>query len=434
MTYSRKKPSTESTAIITIVVLLVSLAGAVANPDGKIQVAAYSRSYARISGGHSSLAYVNDPMMHVRPVPVIGGYSLGHGISPDEIRRAARIYFPRTYQQLLENDVTVFQEAPLGFAGYINFDPKFLLWCKDYVIEGGKALDMYGGDASFGAGIGESYPSWETTPVADVLPVEIIPGGIRGIKQRGGTWGADVMVPKNIEFPQDFGLSRLPWDSARKPHYDEPLNAVEYRPGSTRVAVAVTPDDSEYPFVAYWEIGEGSSLAYTAIFASGGTGKILDWKWYPDFITYLVYHSAGVPMPENIYLPHVIREKLQLYLSEKEFAYNYADFISKLGGNTVQLERRIAEVDETIDEVEELYMAGSYEESRDVLLISVDEMSTILQDAKDLEKSVMMWIYIIEWFAVVGTFLVAGLVLNYLMIRRTLYREVAVTRRRREDS
>ncbi len=57
-------------------------------------------------------------------------------------------------------------------------------------------------------------------------------------------------------------------------------------------------------------------------------------------------------------------------------------------------------------------------------------MGEILEDAKKLQQAVMFWIYLIEWFAVVGTFLISGIVLNLLMVRRRLYREVATTRTR----
>ncbi len=371
-------------------------------------------------------ALVNDPMIIMQAIPIVGRQQLTGGLV-EAVRRAARVYFPRTYEQLLANDVTVFQEAPLGLDGLHNFEPIFLSWLKRYVIEGGKAFDMYGGDASFGAGLGAYYMSWEDTPVADILSVEIIPGGVRGLKSRGGTW-ADAGTPKFVEFLEDvIGLSRLPWDTAPRPHFDEPLNAVLFRPGSRRIAEAVYGDE-RYPLIAYWDIGNGSSLAYTAVFASGGTARILKWKWYPDFITYLMYYSAGVPMPENIYLPHVIRERLQIYTSEKEFVYNYLDFISKLGGNTLKLEKSIGEVEGVRGESTSLYLEGRYEESRDVLELAVSGMGKILEDAKKLQKSVMIWIYLIEWFTVVGTFLASGIILNLLMVRRRLYKEVATTK------
>jgi len=412
--------------IVAIITCSIPILGKTA-PEGKIKVAVYSRAYAQGGGGHVCGALINDPMIALQPIPVIGKYALGHGIPAEQIRRAGRIYYPRTYEDLLKNDVTIFQEAPIETEGYRNFEPRFLLWCKKYAIEGGKALDMYGGDASFGGGVQWPYPSWEDTPVADVLPVDIIPGGNRGLKQRGGRW-AEAGTPLMVEFPDDIiGLSRLPWNTAPRPNFDEPLNAVLFREGAHRIAEAVHGDD-RYPLVAYWEIGKGSSLAYTVVFASGGTGRILDWKWYPDFIIYMMYYSAGVPMPENIYLPHVIRERLQVYTSEKQFAYNYIDFISKLGGNTFHLERSIGELERVREESASLYLEGRYEQSRDVLESAVDGMGEILAKAKALEKRVMFWIYLIEWFIVVGTFLVAGVVLNFLMVRRKLYKEVITTR------
>ena len=45
--------------------------------------------------------------------------------------------------------------------------------------------------------------------------------------------------------------------------------------------------------------------------------------------------------------------------------------------------------------------------------------------AKD---NALFWIFVIEWFVVTGTSMVAGALLWSLMVRRRLYREVGETR------
>ena len=55
-------------------------------------------------------------------------------------------------------------------------------------------------------------------------------------------------------------------------------------------------------------------------------------------------------------------------------------------------------------------------------------MESLLDEALRLKDHVLVWIYLIEWLTVTGVFLVAGFTLWTLMIRRRLYREVAVTR------
>jgi hypothetical protein len=47
-----------------------------------------------------------------------------------------------------------------------------------------------------------------------------------------------------------------------------------------------------------------------------------------------------------------------------------------------------------------------------------------------LRERALLWVYVVEWLAVTGTLLVCGMVLWTLMIRKRLYRQVAVTRGR----
>jgi hypothetical protein len=48
--------------------------------------------------------------------------------------------------------------------------------------------------------------------------------------------------------------------------------------------------------------------------------------------------------------------------------------------------------------------------------------------AVDLKDRALLWVYLIEWLAVTGTCLAAGFVLWTLMVRRRLYKEIAVTK------
>jgi hypothetical protein len=47
-----------------------------------------------------------------------------------------------------------------------------------------------------------------------------------------------------------------------------------------------------------------------------------------------------------------------------------------------------------------------------------------------IRERALLWVYITEWFVVTGTMIICGSVIWALMIRRRLYKEVAVTRGR----
>ncbi len=364
---------------------------------------------------------LDDPLIKVVLVPIVGELE-----DRQSMARAMRVYYPRTYESLVRNDVVIFEEAPLGWGGFTNFYPDILGWFKKMVIEGGKAVCMFGGDASFGSEVESPYPSWEDTPVAQILPVDIIPGGNRAAPSWPSPWR---LVPIQIRFIDDvMGLSRLPWDTAPVPNLLLPLNAVNFRLGATRVAVGAYKDD-EWPLIAFWKIGDGRSVAYTAVYGSGGTRDLHDkWKWHYDFVSYMIYAAAGVPPPEDINVPHVFREKMRTFRSLRDLAYRSLDFVDRMGGNTAKLERRIAEISLKKDDLSLAYLGGDYEvviEGSDGIL---REMTEILEDIGALGRRTMFWIYLTEWCVVSGTMVLCGWVLHFLMIRRGLYREVETTR------
>lgn len=57
------------------------------------------------------------------------------------------------------------------------------------------------------------------------------------------------------------------------------------------------------------------------------------------------------------------------------------------------------------------------EDSRQANDVAMDELNRAL-----------LWIHVINWLVVCGTFMASGFVLWTLMVRRRLYREVASTR------
>jgi hypothetical protein len=74
------------------------------------------------------------------------------------------------------------------------------------------------------------------------------------------------------------------------------------------------------------------------------------------------------------------------------------------------------------------YLDQEYPQASSLLEDVLDEMESLLDEALRLKDQALVWIYLIEWMTVTGVFLVAGFTLWTLMVRRRLYREVAVTR------
>jgi hypothetical protein len=61
---------------------------------------------------------------------------------------------------------------------------------------------------------------------------------------------------------------------------------------------------------------------------------------------------------------------------------------------------------------------------------TLEEFQVVSTESMRLRERALLWVYVVEWLAVTGTLLVCGMVLWTLMIRKRLYRQVAVTRGR----
>jgi len=104
------------------------------------------------------------------------------------------------------------------------------------------------------------------------------------------------------------------------------------------------------------------------------------------------------------------------------------DFAEKFNAKTNRATDALAESDDDRDAVMDSYMRGEYQQAIDNLntaLAKLDEVTTLAMKAKD---EALLWVYIIEWFTVSGTGMLCGAVLWTLMVKRSAYREVKVTR------
>jgi len=57
-----------------------------------------------------------------------------------------------------------------------------------------------------------------------------------------------------------------------------------------------------------------------------------------------------------------------------------------------------------------------------------EELKKVSDESVVMKEKALFWIYMVEWFTVMGTSVLTGFVLWTLMVRRRLYREVKVTR------
>jgi hypothetical protein len=225
---------------------------------------------------------------------------------------------------------------------------------------------------------------------------------------------------------EDHPLARLPWSSAGPV---ELLNKVLPKQGATLVAEAYM-GDTVYPWIAWWRSEKGKVVGEAQVFGSHGTTNRMleDWKWYQDYLIYLVYFNADKPIPEDIYRAHRIREEINTHIDKASLLVSLLEFVEKFGASTVTLYEELNAINAVEQEAERFYREDDYDSASEVFERVHASWMELNARAIEVKKNALLWVYVIEYSAVTGTSMVTGTVLWYLMVRRRLYREMGTTR------
>jgi hypothetical protein len=277
---------------------------------------------------------------------------------------------------------------------------------------------MWGGDASWGGGGEGFYKNWGETVLDPILPFEGL-----------GGYYPDYAANNRPHFiDPEHPLARLPWKQAGPV---ELLNKVETKQGATLVADALGVG-ANYPWIAWWESGKGRVVGETQVFGSYGTTNVMstDWRWYQDFLIYLVYFASRKPIPEDVYRVHRLREEINIHTDKNLLLISLLEFIEKFGASTVQLYEELEELNAVELVAEEHYRRDEYDRVAEIFEEIHLAWEVLNGKAIKVKENALVWVYLIEWLAVTGVSLISGVFLWTVMIRRRLFREVSTTRYR----
>ncbi len=389
-------------------------------------------------GGQFYKRLAADPCISILAVPQLGHYSIFFlKKNPNVINRAMRIYMPRNYRQLVDNrDLILLREASCGSIEIpeIIFDQDWMSWFVRAVREEGLSFAMWGGDASWGGGGEGDYKSWGETMLDDILP----------FKSLGGYTTSKAEFQRPDFADPDHPLTRLPWGDSGPV---ELLNRVQPKGGAKLVASAVGPGSlivqgvgsdrkitrspwKDFPWIAWWEQGEGRVLGEAQVFGScGTTDRMLnDWRWYNDFIVYLLYFGVGKELPDDIFRAHRLRVEINTYQDRASLYLSLLEFLEKFGASTLELYREFDEVNQMEREAELRFRQEDYDGAAEIFEEINEAWAAIDSKALDAKKRALSWVYLIEWFSVTGAAMIVGALLWALMVKRKLYKEIQTTR------
>jgi len=185
--------------------------------------------------------------------------------------------FPRTVDALSQYDVVVLSDVD---AETLFFYPEFytpseyekfivrpnrLKVIKEYVENGG-ALLMAGSWFTFSGRYGHS--GWRNTPVAEVLPVEILPEDDRVERPEG--------TKVKVVDPEHPVMAGIPWDQC------PPFLGYNKTKLKKNAKLLATIGDED-PFIAVWDFEKGRAMAFTSDPCPHWGINFVNWDYYPKF-------------------------------------------------------------------------------------------------------------------------------------------------------
>jgi len=350
-----------------------------------------------------------------------------------DIQRFIRLYFPRNYQKLLEYDYLML----------IMVEVDYLTQEQQYMLYNAMYKDGKGGlqDRSVMSMAEYIAHPWARSIISDAFPND----ADKVVSQM--KWSYEVMTLR-------FVINTNPQvPPVLSPYKDlEGVEAV-LSPGTTCIAIP-----KEGAVVTSYVIGDfpqswGGSLPDPRVKGRGWMPHTMYWKygnattwthhdmlggdayWQPsrnpysiDMILAEMMFATGRDLPKDVVLVHQLRQRFANYDAARGFIYSLLDFIDKFGASGTPIISKAQAISGVAGQGENEYLAQEYEAAFASMEKAISQMEALRSEAMRLKDRALIWVYVTEWLAVSGVSLLAGFAVWSLMVRRRLYREVAVTR------
>jgi hypothetical protein len=187
------------------------------------------------------------------------------------------------------------------------------------------------------------------------------------------------------------------------------------------------PEPGLFPHVLGWRYGEGYTWSVQDILGAAFWHEGNN-PYATDVMIAMLMYSTGREIPRDVVMVHELRLRFANYAEIKGFIFSLMEFVDKFGANTGPLEEEIQVLDEAWRESRESYLSQDYSDARNKMETLIVDLEDLRSQALKLKDRALIWIYVIEWLSVSGTFMVAGFLVWTLMVRRRLYRQVRSTR------
>ncbi len=345
-------------------------------------------------------------------------------VTPSDVRRLMRVYFPRTFDSLLTFDFLFLAQVDMKFIS----DQK-----AEWMYE---AMEEHGLGGVNTRSVMSMQPWW-SGPWADSILSEAFPNDAYAVTRcdvygKQAFWPSGPLVVEDdqslppVAWPFEEQLEKLFPSYGGLPTIPKPGSKVHtwIRSGLKEIG---SPRPGFTPHIFEWEYGEAITFTFMDM--------VYDDFWRTnenpfaiDIITNVIWRGDHRKLPDDGMKVHVLRDRLVYYQQEKSAVISVFDFAEKFGANTADIYEKLEELDDEKDLADDLYMRTEFDQAYSQMESVIQQLNMLAEDAMKLKDQALLWVYVAEWLAVAATSLITGGVIWALMIRRKLYREAGVTR------
>lgn len=345
---------------------------------------------------------------------------LGGVVAYDDAMKFIRLYFPRTYPEMLGYDVLMLTQPE-----YNLFTAMQDKWMHDAIEEGMGGIN----DGSVFSIQSTIHVAW-----ANSLAQRAFPNDARAVSQRGGGEAGRlsfrIVVNRNHPVPVltpfiPLGVEGVACTSASR--------LVIPREGSGILAhqVGNFPALGEVPYLVEWDYGRGRAMTSGDFMGNGwfGVPRSPDSNQYsPDILMNMMLHLTHRKLIDDIVVFHRIKAHFTEFRSRMVVLTSLRDFIDAFGANTREIEAQIRALEEMCDDAVGDYMGQEYGECESEILAALSRFSETERLAVVEKNKALAWVYAVEWLVTTSTLTLSCLALWTLMVKRRLYREAGETR------
>jgi hypothetical protein len=408
-----------STALLLIVSLLALSQGA-AQDDPRI-----SRILAMGTAAHTPILtywFANEPSTDPTVIPI----KVWGTVSGADIMRFMRIYFPRSFDDLVEYDFFFLASVDISYVS-----PRNQQWLHDALHEFPRAAVN---TRSIMSGVSIYYEPWRDSILSDAFPNDVDAviadetnfQGIRGpmvIRDDPGL--PNIMKPykKMVEstFREYGGLNTVPREGS---------TILSYTKNSQGVG---SPIPGQIPHVFYWNWSRSITFTFRdkpndAFWSAPETGSPLSNPYGLDIAVNVIWWSTGMGLPEDPLKVHEYRRLLFDYVIQRSLLISLLDFAEMFGGDSSGIYAESNAIDEGKRMSGSQYLDRDFDGAYESVKTAFGALVELQGKAMRLKDKALFWVYLAEWLVTLGTMMVSVAVLWSLMVRRMFHREIASTR------